>query len=307
MTELTGRHNNALTQYDPDKGLKTIAVLEAAEKHLGRGKDTTQLYKAIERKLKEQANYIVYRDGVVRHGGDRRSSSKRTELDLPKSDPGHDVAHLWRKKLTSKDEDDRTVVDKAKLEAALAEAHERCVRICEQEKPPPRGTGFSGEIEWYTPAECIALARQVLGEIDLDPASSAAAQKTVMAEQFFSLEDDGLSHQWHGRVWLNPPFSQPDIFIFNFMKKMVDEVGAGRVHQAIMLTHNSADTEWFQLGFKHANAICFTAGRIKFVDPHGDRNSPTQGQAFFYFGDNVDLCFNSFSKIGSVVVPLRAS
>ena len=54
-----------LTLYDPDKGLKTIAVAEAGEKHWRRAKDATKLIAAIEKKIKAQADYIVFRDRVV--------------------------------------------------------------------------------------------------------------------------------------------------------------------------------------------------------------------------------------------------
>ena len=42
-------------------------------------------------------------------------------------------------------------------------------------------TSFTGNNQWFTPDEHIALARQVLGEIDLDPASHEIAQQTVEA------------------------------------------------------------------------------------------------------------------------------
>ena len=42
-----------------------------------------------------------------------------------------------------------------------------------------------------------------MGGIDLDPASSAEAQKTIKAKKFFSAADDGLGKKWRGRVWLN--------------------------------------------------------------------------------------------------------
>ena len=88
-------------------------------------------------------------------------------------------------------------------------------------------TRFTGENEWYTPPEYIEAVRACLGAIDVDPASSARAQETVRASRFFTRDNDGLRHDWHGRIWLNPPYSQPDIA--RFVDKLLAEIGAGRV------------------------------------------------------------------------------
>jgi hypothetical protein len=305
MNELAEhRRRKALTQYDPDKGLKNIAVAEAAEKHFERAKDATQLYEAIEAKLREQADYIVWRDSVVKRGGDRKSNPRPRGFDLPKSDPGQDVADRWCKTLCRKDEADHTVVDEAKVAEALAEAHERCVRICEQRKPPPSGTQGTGEEEWYTPKLYVDLAREMLGRIDLDPASNDIAQQTVQAAAFFDRDADRLSKQWWGNVFLNPPYT--DGLIAQFVEKLVEEIASGRVTEAIMLTNDCTDTTWFHLGAKHCSAICFTLGRIKFINQEGTKPNRTQGQAFFYFGNRALRFVASFKAIGLVVVPAPA-
>lgn len=164
-----------------------------------------------------------------------------------------------------------------------------------------RGTFGSGNNEWYTPLKYIDLAREVLGEIDLDPASNVEAQKDVQATQFYSADDDGLSHQWRGRVWLNPPYAQP--LMSEFVAKMCAERRAGNVAAALMLTHNYTDTAWFQEAASVADAICFTRGRVKFRDADGQEAAPTQGQAFFYFGDDVSRFVGSFADVGFVVIP----
>jgi DNA N-6-adenine-methyltransferase (Dam)/Protein of unknown function (DUF3102) len=106
-----------------------------------------------------------------------------------------------------------------------------------------RGTEGTGENEWFTPAEYIEAARAVMGGIDLDPATSVKAQEVVQAEKFYTKKDDGRKHEWHGRVWLNPPYAQP--FIAQFVHKLCEERVAGRVTAAIALTHNYTDTTWF--------------------------------------------------------------
>ena len=39
-----------------------------------------------------------------------------------------------------------------------------------------------------------------MGGIDLDPASSDIAQQTVKTTRYYTIVDDGLSHDWSGRV-----------------------------------------------------------------------------------------------------------
>ena len=84
----------------------------------------------------------------------------------------------------------------------------------------------SGENEWYTPPDIIKLARRVMGEIDLDPASSAVANEVVGASRFYDLQDNGLEKAWTGRVWMNPPYGQP--LIAEFTQKLTLHVRTGR-------------------------------------------------------------------------------
>jgi phage N-6-adenine-methyltransferase len=156
----------------------------------------------------------------------------------------------------------------------------------------------TGENEWYTPSQYVELARSVLGEIDLDPASCEVAQRAVKAKHFYTEKDNGLKQEWHGRIWMNPPFARG--LIDQFMEKLLGELEADRVLSAIVLTHNFTDTGWFHRSAEIASAICFTRGRIKFINEEGSA-SPTNGQAFFYYGEDVEKFSKTFIDVGLVV------
>jgi len=153
--------------------------------------------------------------------------------------------------------------------------------------------------EWYSPPQVIAAARAVLGTIDLDPASSIAANAVVQAKQFFTKADNGLTREWHGRVWVNPPYSGD--LVGKFVDKLLLEIRAGRTQQAILLVNACADAQWFHRAATASAAICFTVGRIKFWAADGRPNkSPRDGQAFLYYGGNVDEFRKVFAGFGIV-------
>ena len=84
---------------------------------------------------------------------------------------------------------------------------------------------------------------ETLGRIDLDPASHVLAQKTVRADTFFTAAEDGLNQSWFGRVWLNPPYNRA--LLSPFVDRLISEYARGAIEQAILLTHDYTDTEWF--------------------------------------------------------------
>lgn len=151
--------------------------------------------------------------------------------------------------------------------------------------------------EWYTPEKYIESARQVMGSIDLDPASSVVANKTVQATEYFSEEDNGLSKEWKGRIWLNPPYGG---LAQQFTDKLVQEYISGNVSQAVLLVNShSTDTNWFQQLWNYT--LCFTDHRINFESPEGAKNGSTHGSVFVYLGGRKDEFVNEFSKYGAVV------
>jgi hypothetical protein len=159
-----------------------------------------------------------------------------------------------------------------------------------------------GENEWYTPAAIIEAARATFAPngITLDPATSLLAQQTVRADTWHTKDDDGLNQTWHGNVWLNPPYAQP--LIGQFADKLIQETGNGNVTQAIILVNNATDTKWGQKLLAAATAVCFPAGRIRFIDKEGNPSgAPLQGQMILYLGPNTAAFTNQFTQFGTIL------
>lgn len=155
--------------------------------------------------------------------------------------------------------------------------------------------------EWYTPAIYIEAAREVMGDIDLDPASCALANCTVRAKDIFTATEDGLRYEWWGRVWLNPPYGNEKD---RFVEHCLNEQRAGRVQEAIMcLNSHATDTIWFQQLWRYP--ICFTHHRVRFLGgqngKHVDEGTPTTGTAFVYIGHNADRFAEVFSQFGPII------
>lgn len=159
---------------------------------------------------------------------------------------------------------------------------------------PPHVSRNSGEVEWYTPPDIIERARRAMGGIDLDPASSAKANEVVQAKNFYAEADDGLAHDWAGRVWLNPPFKSP--LVRQFIEKLLDSPS---ITAAVVVTNNATETRWGQKLLQAATRVCLPSKRIRFLRPDGTPGTPLQGQMVCALGD-VPGFDAAFSDLGTL-------
>lgn len=194
-----------------------------------------------------------------------------------------------------------TQKDLRRIATAPEEAKPELAKQVADKASKPHVANNSGENEWYTPTKIVDLARRTMGGIDLDPASSKKAQETVLANRYFTKEDDGLDKDWTApSVWLNPPYSKE--LVTEFSDKLLTEYRDGRVEQACVLVNNATETVWFQRLAFNAKAICFFRGRIKFLDSTGTpANTPLQGQAMLYFGKDSTKFAEQCSEQGFVM------
>jgi hypothetical protein len=161
--------------------------------------------------------------------------------------------------------------------------------------------------EWYTPAKYIEAARQVMGSIDLDPASCELANQTVKATHYYSKADNGLLQEWRGNVWLNPPFglvipglrgSTKSIQVY-FMRTLLEKYLSREVSQAIALVFGTSFCmPWFEPFLVFPS--CIVRHRIVFDKPDGSTDYFGYGNIFVYFGSNEQKFIEVFSQFGRI-------
>jgi hypothetical protein len=156
---------------------------------------------------------------------------------------------------------------------------------------------------WYTPADYIKAATEVLGKIDLDPASDREANKTVGATIIYTEQQDGLAQEWPGRIFLNPPYQGK---AGKFVEKLVEEYKHGNVTAAIAVLNGARfHTGWFLPLFRYT--LCFTDHPVNFNRPRrlqkkrGQGTGSPNGTVFVYLGPEPDKFRRVFKRFGSVV------
>jgi hypothetical protein len=166
----------------------------------------------------------------------------------------------------------------------------------------------SDSIEWYTPARYLEAVREVLGAIDLDPASNAVANETVRAEEIFTKEDNGLRKQWHGRVFMNPPYGKADeggSLAAAFCNKAISEYEAGNIDAGIILVNSLHSQAWQAPLYQYV--VCFVDHRIQFISGDGEQNkNPTFQNIFIYLGAESEQFARTFSRLGYVMRSINA-
>ena len=156
------------------------------------------------------------------------------------------------------------------------------------------------QCEWYTPPNIIDLAREVLGNINVDPASNEIAQEWIKADTYFTEDTNGLDKPWKGKVWVNPPYFTPTLR--KFTKKFLDEYINGTMVEGIMLTNQGTDTQFnipLQKGLQ-----AYTNGRISFLQPDlTEKGKGSRGSLFTYLGPNPKKFIEVFTRDNFCWIP----
>jgi hypothetical protein len=121
---------------------------------------------------------------------------------------------------------------------------------------------------WFTPPAII----EALGgaeSFDLDPCSHVD-RPFPTARRHLTIEDNSLLMQWHGRVWLNPPYSTA--IVGRFMARLAEH-GIGT---ALIFARTETDA-FFRYVWERASGVLFIKGRLHFCHADGTAAAHNSG------------------------------
>lgn len=126
---------------------------------------------------------------------------------------------------------------------------------------------FSSKTDlWATPKEYF---EKVNNEFFLN-LDVCANKENAKCERFFTEEDNGLSQEWNGRVWMNPPYGRT---IGKWVEKAF--INRNNCDVIVCLLPARTDTKWFHDYIYGVAEVRFIKGRLKFGDAKNSAPFPS--------------------------------
>ena len=158
-----------------------------------------------------------------------------------------------------------------------------------------KGTYFCHpkSVEWYTPPWIFST----LGlDFDLDPCSPVDGPVTP-AGHHFTAHDDGLSREWFGMVWLNPPYGKETGKWLNRMSLH---------NRGVALIYARTETEFFhRYVWTCASGVFFFRGRLHFIGADGEVSLRNAGgpSCLVAYGQKAHDSLSAFPARGKFINP----
>ena len=158
---------------------------------------------------------------------------------------------------------------------ATAQAHVR-----------PKG----GTDVWLTPPVILSA----LGPFDLDPCAAPEPRPWPTAREHYTAADDGLRLPWHGRCWVNPPYSNAEVWL----TRLADH-GCGTA----LIFARTETRAFFEQVWLRASGLLFLRGRLTFHRPDGRIGSGNSGapSVLVAYGESDALALARAPLVGRFV------
>lgn len=145
--------------------------------------------------------------------------------------------------------------------------------------------------EWYTPPY---IFEHMATTFDTDVAYPAPGvgtfQPCVPAQRYIT--SDSLTTEWHGFVWMNPPFGGR-----NGIAPWLDRFFAHG--DGVALTPDRTSAPWWQPAARKADVVLFVTRKIRFLDRNGEPGrSPSTGTTLMAAGDTGVAALRMASATG---------
>lgn len=168
----------------------------------------------------------------------------------------------------------------------------------------------------FTPAPIVRFAREVMGSIELDPASSRIANQVVKADRYFTAETDCLTQSLYcNTMFFNPPYGAG--LIAPMIEHFVEQWDCEQIGQAIVLVNSSTSAVWYQSLLQRCNRLLLPRKRLQFWNAESmpkdleqryqyferPKGKNRYDSTIFYFGPNTEKFEFSGRSIGVTLRP----
>ena len=138
--------------------------------------------------------------------------------------------------------------------------------------------------ELYTPKSIF----DKLGLIfDLDVASSNNINIQTPTKNKYTLEDDALTKNWYGNVWMNPPYSKPSPWLQKFMEHA----------NGVALLPLSGNSRWWRNLWQSGAAVVMLEPNTGFINSEGEEKKIMYGVSLWAYGLKNIQALGAFGKI----------
>lgn len=144
--------------------------------------------------------------------------------------------------------------------------------------------------EWCSPPKIVLP----LGPFDLDPCAHPQ-QFYRTAKRMICLPEDGLAAEWHGRVWLNPPYGSK-------LRKWIKRLAEHGNGIALVPARTEVESWFWPYIWEAADAVLFIRGRLYFHRPDGSTaGNAGHGSVLAAYGRNNTRAIVESGIVGKFV------